>query len=228
MGKKESPKKKIDSKEGMETKSSGKGKWLSNKTMDIIKLILGVCLLPLVFGSSVAFLKQLSAIDISLQNYFWGGVATFLLVHLFFFEIGFIYDKGHQLLEFIFNFFQPLVSVAPYLLPVYTLVTFMLYFIFSIFIKDKWLFELAFFLFGMTISLHLVYSSRSIRSKKGDLLKSNYIFGFSIVYIINICLLAGLFNIMTNDFSFIRFINALHLVSGDIFRSIFTQLFVVS
>jgi hypothetical protein len=228
MEKKESAKKKNESKEAGQPSSSGKGSWISGKFMDIIKLAVGICLLPFVYGSSVAFLKQIVHIDASLQHYFWGGVGAFLLVHLFFFEVGFIYDKGYQLLEIIFNFFQPLVKFAPYLLPVYTILSFVLYFIFSMFVKDKWLLEMFVFFIGATISLHLVFSSRSIRSKKGDLFKSNYIFGFSLVYIINLCLLSIFLNVMIADYSFFKFITTMHVIAGDIFKSIFTQLFVVS
>lgn len=227
MEKKESPKKVDESKLKSETKGASKPSWISNKVFDIIKLVLGICLLPFVYSCTVSFLGQITFIESSLQNYFWSGVITFLLIYLFVWEPVWVYERGHKLLEFVFSFFQPFVKVAPYLLPIYTIVTFIIYLILAAFIKEAWLINYTMFLLGFSIILHLVFSSKAVRSKKGDILKSNYIFGFSFIYIINLGVLALFLNIIFKDFSFVRFcINANSIASG-IFQAIFLQFFVV-
>ena len=140
MEKKEFHKKKPEQKvKAEETKGASKPSWISNKVFDILKLVLGICFLPFVYSSSVAFLNQITYIDSSLQSYFWSGVVSFLLVYLFIFEPGWVYEKGHKLLEIVFSFFQPLVKVAPYLLPIYTIVLFIIYLVMAAFIKEAWL-----------------------------------------------------------------------------------------
>jgi len=232
MEKKEFPKKWVEPKirpepRGEPRASGKKVSWIANKIFDIIKLILGLCLLPFVYSATVAFLNQIAYVDLSLQNYFWSGVITLLLIYLFVWEPAVVYEKGHKLLEIIFSFFQPLVKVAPYLLPIYTIVIFILYIILSLFIREKWLIEYAMFLFGLSISLHLVFAAKSIRSKKGDLLKSNYIFGFSFMYIVSLGLVGLFLNFMFKEFSFVNFSNSAYLLAGSIFKAIFSQLFVV-
>ena len=204
-----------------------KPSWISNKIFDILKLVLGICLLPFVYSSSVAFLGQISYIDVVLQNYFWAGVVTLVLVYLFIWEPTVIYERGHRLVEIIFSFFQPLVKFAPYLLPVYTIVLFILYLFLCVFIKDKWLIEWAMFFFGLSIAMHLVFAAQSIRSKKGDLLKSNYIFGFSFMYIISLGLMALFLNFLFKEFSIVSFSNEAYSLAGSIFKAIFSQLFIV-
>ncbi|MFA5150671.1 MAG: hypothetical protein WCY42_01290 [Candidatus Omnitrophota bacterium] len=210
-------------------KDGGRSKpsWISNKMFDIIKLVLGICLLPFVYSSSVAFLNQISYIDVALQNYFWAGVVTLVLVYLFIWEPTVIYERGHRLVEIIFSFFQPLVRFAPYLLPVYTIVLFILYLFLCIFIRDKWLMEWAMFFFGLSIAMHLVFAAQSIRSKKGDLLKSNYIFGFSFMYIISLGLMALFLNFLFKEFSIVNFSNEAYSAASSIFKAIFFQLFMV-
>lgn len=211
-----------------EPKGTGKkASWIANKIFDVIKLILGLCLLPFVYSATVSFLSQITYIELSLQNYFWSGVITLLLVYLFVWEPAVVYEKGHKLLEIIFSFFQPLVKVAPYLLPIYTIVVFILYLFLSVFIRQSWLIEFAMFLFGLSMSLHLVFAAKSIRSKKGDLLKSNYIFGFSFMYILNIGLISLFLNFIFREFSFVNFCNSAYSIAGSIFKAIFSQLFVV-
>ncbi|MDD2679854.1 MAG: hypothetical protein PHO03_03525 [Candidatus Omnitrophica bacterium] len=232
MEKKEFPNKGVEPKikpglKGAGPNSPAKPNWISNKVFDIIKLILGICLLPFVYSFSVAFLSQIAYIDVSLQNYFWVGVITLVLVYLFIWEPAVVYERGHRLVEIIFSFFQPLVKFAPYLLPVYTIVLFILYLFLSIFIQDKWLIEWAMFFFGLSIALHLVFAAQSIRSKKGDLLKSNYIFGFSFMYIISLGLVALFLNFIFKEFSFVNFSNSAYSIASSIFNAVFSQLFMV-
>jgi hypothetical protein len=205
---------------------SGKLSELYSKLFGVIKFILGVCLLPLVYSSSVAFLGQFGLIEKNLQDCLWSGVITFLIIYLFIWEPAPIYTKGHQILELVFNFFKPLVKVAPFLLPIYTIVLLVFYSLLALFIKDVWLIQYAMFLCGFTIILHLVFSSKSIRTKKGDFLKGSYIFGFSFIYILNISILAFGLNCIFKGFSFVGFCNDAYFEAGNIFYAIFKQLFL--
>ena len=231
MAKKEFPKKWVEPKirpaPRPEPKSKAKLSRISNKIFDILKFILGLCLLPFVYSATLSFLTQITYIDISLQDCFWAGVITLILFYLFAWEPAVIYERGHKLLEVLFSFFQPLVKVAPYLLPVYSIILFILYLVLSLFIKDKWLINYAMFFFGLSIALHLVFASKSIRLKKGDLLKSNYIFGFSFMYIINLGLISFFLSFIFKDFSFVNFCNGVYSVASSIFKAILSQLFVV-
>jgi len=227
MGKKESLNRHKEAKGKQDTAEIRYPSWLSNKAFDIIKLILGVCLLPFMYSSTVSFLKHFGYINTAAQTYFWAGVVTFILFYFFIFEPGWIYNSGHKLLEFIFSFFQPLVKVAPYLLPVYVIVIFLVYLVLAVFIKDIRFINYIMFFFGAGIALHLVFSSKAIRSKKGDMLKSNYIFGFSFIYIINLGLFAFFLNVIFKDFSFVNFCNNSYALASGIFKVIFSQLFKV-
>lgn len=207
---------------GLEEKKPGLGR----RAFGLIKFTLGVCLLPFVYAQSIIFLKELSGIKTSLEGYFWSGVTSLLIIYLFIWEPAIIYQKGHKLLEGVFNFFRPLVKVAPNLLPVYTIVVLLLSMLLSLVSKSDWLIPYTVFLFGFTISLHLIFSAKSIRSRKNDFLKSNYLFGFSFIYIINLSLLAFCLSLVLKDFSFIRFFNNSFLVAKHIFYVLFKQLFL--
>ena len=49
----------------------------------ITKFILGISLLPFVYSVSVSFLTEFTLVDKPLQNYFWAGVISLLIVYLF-------------------------------------------------------------------------------------------------------------------------------------------------
>jgi len=197
------------------------------KAFGVIKFILGICLLPFVYSASFAFLNEFGVIKKPLADYFWTGVISQIMIYLFIWEPAVVYKKGHKLLEVVFNFFKPLVRVAPYLLPIYTIVVFLLYEALSFAIASAWLLEYTLFLLGFSLSLHLVFSAKTIRGRKGDFLKGNYIFGFSFVYILNVGLLALFLSLIFTKFSFVNFCNNSLQSAKGIFEAVFRQLFAV-
>jgi hypothetical protein len=223
MAKKESLKSDKSSDDGLGAVKPPAG--ISQKAFGIIKLALGICLLPVVYAFTLAFLKSLSAVDRSSLNLFWAGGITFLLLYLFVWEPAIIYAKGQRLLEIVFTFFKPLVKVAPYLLPIYTIILFAAYSAASFFNKD--LLGYFVFFFGFTMALHLVFSARSMRSKQGDLLKANYIFGFSFIYIVNILITALILNLLFDKYSFVGFFNSSYHIAKGILHAILRQVFLI-
>ena len=204
---------------------SSKISGLSSKLFGIIKFILAIILLPLVYSSIAAFINEFTRIDKGLQQIFYDGIIIFLAIYLFIWEPAVIYNKGHKLLEIMFSFFKPLVNVAPFLLPIYTILVFIIYGLLALGVKSGWLMESMLFLVGFSSILHLTFSAKTIRSKKGDFLKSNYIFGFSFIFILNLFLLALGFNCIFKEFSFVNFTNVSFMVFQNIFLTVFKQLF---
>jgi len=212
-----------------EPKSSGvsiKLSGASQKAFGVIKFILGVSLLPLVYSSTTAFLNEFNTVEKPLQDAFWSGIVVFLAVYLFIWEPAVIYYRGQRLLEIIFTFFKPLVRVAPYLLPIYAIVLFLLYWPVSLLVRSGDLLPYFIFLFGFSIGLHLVFSAKVIRGKKEDFLKANYLFGFSFIYILNLVLFAAILNMLFAKFSFVNFLNNAALTAQGIFSAVFRQLFL--
>jgi len=211
---------------GLSGDFSSKISALSSKLFGIIKFILAIILLPLVYSSVVSFIREFSLIDKSLQQIFYNGIISFLAIYLFIWEPMIIYNKGHKLLEIMFSFFKPMVNVAPFLLPIYTIVIFMLYGLLTLGISADWLLKYTLFLIGFSTILHLTFSAKAIRSKKGDFLKANYIFGFSFIFILNIALLALGFSLVFEKFSFVNFCNVSFAIFRSIFVGVFKQLFL--
>ncbi len=205
---------------------SSKISGLSSKVFGIIKFILAIVILPLVYSSVVSFINEFTQIDQGLQQIFYNGLISFLAIHLFIWEPMVIYNKGHKLLEIMFSFFKPMVNVAPFLLPIYTILFFIIYGLLAIGIKEIWLIEYTLFLIGFSSILHLTFAAKAIRSKKGDFLKANYIFGFSFIFILNLALLALGFSLIFKEFSFINFCNVSFTIFRNIFLTVFKQLFL--
>ena len=211
---------------GLSGDFSSKISGISSKLFGLIKILLAVLILPFVYSSALSFMNEFVGVDTGLQRIFWNGVFSFLIIYLFIFEPAVIYNRGHKLLELVFSFFKPMINVAPFLLPIYTILFFIIFGLLSLGIKSRSLLEYELFLIGFSSILHLVFSAKNIRSKKGDFLKANYIFGFSFIFILNVALLALGFSLIFNEFSFVNFCNTSFNIAKGIFYACFKQLFM--
>ncbi len=200
----------------------------TGKLLSIIKFILGLCLLTFVYSGSVGFIKEFQLVEPLLRRCFWSGIVSFVLVYLFVFEPAKIYQRGQKLLGLIFKFFAPLVKVAPYVLPIYTIIIFCLYPLFHWIFNSKEPAVTTYFIFlgGFSWALHLVFSAKSLRNRQGDFLKANYIFGFSLVFIINLLLIAICLSLIIEKFSFINFFDGSFQTAKKIFYAAFKQVFL--
>lgn len=198
---------------------------ISGKVFGIVKFIIGICLLPFVYSVSLSFLNEFAAVPKTAQDYFWAGVISFIALYLFIWEPTVIYARGQKIVGLVFTFFKPLVKVAPYLLPIYTVILFVFYLLFSSLLKPGDPFNYFIFIFSFSLALHLVFSAKSIKSRQGDFLKANYIFGFSFLYILDIALLAFCLNIIFKEFSFVNFVNNFYQTGSGICSAVYRQLF---
>lgn len=193
--------------------------------LTLTKLILGLLLLPFVYSISVAFFNSLRSASKAALIYFFAGIFTLLVVHLFIWELKIVYNAGQRLLALIFSFIKPLLRIAPYVLPTYTIILFIIYSVVLLFSKSQEILYYFVFLFGFSMSMHLVFSSRSLRTRRGDFLRANYIFGFCLVYIINLLLVATFLNLVIADYSLITFFRSSFRTGENILVVILAQLF---
>ncbi len=196
------------------------------RLFSVIKLLLGLLLLLFVYSTSISFLNEAGTIEQGIRDYFFFGVISFLVLYLFIWESQVLYAKGQKLLQKIFSFFAPLVKVAPYLLPVYTLLLFAFYFVYAAFDSSTGALTYFLLLCGFTLALHLVFSAKSLRSRQSDFLKANYIFGFSFIYVINVCIIAFGFSLVFEKFSFVNFCNHSFKLANEITQALYRQLFL--
>ncbi|MFA6384763.1 MAG: hypothetical protein WCY10_05275 [Candidatus Omnitrophota bacterium] len=201
---------------------------LKRGSLSALKLVLGLSFMTFVYSSTLAFISEFGNISLKFQRPLWEGLVAFVVVYFFVWEPAKVYQKGQKILEVVFKFFAPLVKVAPYVLPIYTILLFCLYPIFNFFLPYDETLAYFMFLFGFSIALHLVFGAKSLRTKQNDFLKANYIFGFTLVYIIDVLIFSLLLNLVFEKFSFVNFFNVAYKTSHEIIAAIIKQVFVLN
>ena len=198
----------------------------SAKALSVLKFIVVVFLLPWIYSFTIAFINESKIIGKIFLDPFVSGLISFSVLYLFIYEPGKLYQRGQKITEATFRFFSPLVKVASFVVPIYSIFLFLIYYLLSLSVESDSLLKLFIFLLGFTIALHLVFTARSLHSRKNDFLMINYLFSFGFIYIINLALLALGFSILFASFSWLSFGKESLQISKDIFSAIFSQLFL--
>jgi hypothetical protein len=201
---------------------------IANKTLAILKLLLGLTFLAFVYAGSRGFFSKFRLADPGLQACFWLGIVLFLITHLFLYELSIVYQKGQKILAFVFKFFAPLVKVAPYVLPIYSLLIFALYPLLKMWLTAKDAAGIVVFLGGFSWALHIIFSAKSLRSKQGDFLKANYIFSFTLIYILDLLMIAFLLSLIVDKFSFVAFFQSSFEAARNLWMTVTKQIFVLN
>ncbi|MFC1752187.1 hypothetical protein ACFL96_02185 [Thermoproteota archaeon] len=174
--------------------------------LSILKLVLGIALLPFVIGLTRSFYHELMEEAVSVRRVFYWGIATYLVLHLFAFKLQGFFDAGQRIIGKLFGFFVPLRRVMYVCLPVYSTLFFVIYFIWKTFFNYRY--SVGYFLFGIAFmaTMHLVLTANSLREGPSDSLRGGYICSLFLLYIVNIIVLCAFLHFMLEGFSFLEFI----------------------
>ena len=205
---------------------SGETKGARGKIASILKFVFFLLILPLVVGSTIGFIKELRALPADLMDYFVNGVLVYLIIHVFIYEPQPIYQYGQRIVSAIFGFVSPLVKIAPFVLPIYSIIFLILFYFATLIFKSAQWGGYFMFLVSFTLTMHMVFTAKSLREKDSNVVKPNYFFLMSVVYLIDIFILALLLDLILVDFSFSNFFRTATGVTGSVYLAVFKQLFV--
>jgi len=180
----------------------------------LLKILIGLSLIPACIGTSGAFYNVLCSIK-SLgrtEVFFLAGALSYILIFVFLFKMNYLYVLGHEAVHAVFamlfggkvksfnvsgrggsvgttksNF---IISLAPYFFPVYTAAIVLGFVAVKFFLKDAAQYNsLILYLIGFSVSFHFVMTAHSLKTEQPDLVQNGYIFSLTLIYIINILVL---------------------------------------
>jgi hypothetical protein len=218
--------------------------------MRVLSFIISILLIPVCVIATISFYDSVSAIkDVSESGlYFILGALLYSMVHLLLFRLDFLYILGHESMHAIATFCSGgkasnmkvsskegsvktttpnfFVILAPYLIPVYTVIIAALYFIASFFIDITKYSGVFIFLIGFTFMLHLAYTAESIRGKQSDLIKTGYLSSISFIYIVNLVIVFFIISLFFQGAYFMGFVADVYEKTKVFYWSFWKQLFL--
>ena len=216
----------------------------------ILHLIINILLIPVCIITTISFYEGIFVIqDVSKSGlYFILGALIYSLVHLLLFRLDFLYVFGHESMHAFATFCSGgksskmkvsskegsvktttpnfFVMLAPYLMPIYTVIIAIIYFVLSFFMDVNRYSGIFIFLVGFTLMFHLAYTAESMKGKQSDLIKAGYLSSISFIYIINLVIAFFIMSLFFRDVSFIDFIANVYEKTKFFYYSFWKQLFL--
>jgi hypothetical protein len=191
----------------------------------IVKVVVTLLVLPVIVAITYAFQGQLAELDPALKHSLWLGVMVYMILKFFVYGFEHVYRFGQNIVTYCFQFLKPLVNVAPYVLPVFTILTLIVFAVLNAFDRVGDFRSIFFSAIAFTFAMHIILTAQDLYNKDASPGKPNYFFGMALVYIFDVFLIALIMHFTLPGFSFIKFFQSLASTSFDIYKTIFHQLF---
>jgi hypothetical protein len=200
---------------------------LKERLLSVFKFILAVLLLPVVISVTVSFMENLRSSDAKVALAFGWGVIAYLILHILFYEPAQVFDTAKKMTEKAVGFLFPLVKIAGFCVPFFTIVAFVIYVPASKIWPQYDLLPLFVFLASFFFTMHMVFSANSLKGKQAGWLKENYLLSIFLIYSVNLIIIACIFSFLVEYFSLSAFFQRIGEVAGAIYTASFEQLFDV-
>ncbi|MCG2712067.1 MAG: M50 family metallopeptidase [Candidatus Omnitrophica bacterium] len=189
----------------------------------LLKILVGIMLLPVCVGASRAFYNLLISIKGVDQTglFFLAGAAAYSLFYFSSLKFKFLYVFGHEATHAVLTLLcggrvksfrvsrkggsvsttksNVVISLGPYFLPIYTLFFSLAFFLCGIFISATYDYSGAFIFFlGFSIAFHFLMTLDSLRIEQPDLAENGHLFSLTLIYLVNLVILAMLLGLLFN------------------------------
>jgi hypothetical protein len=213
----------------------------------LVKLVIGVLIIPVAFGISIAFYRNITLIKelAGSLNYFIWGIVSYVILHLLFYKPTYLYVLGHEAVHAGVSWLfggkvksfdvsgeggkvttdksNVVVELSPYFIPIYAIIITFIYFILiSSYNINGSIFV---FLIGFALALHIISTIEILKVRQPDIVKSGYFFSIALVYVLNIVVISFIFSLVFPSFSIKKLLIETWGLSKDIYVAVVKQLF---
>jgi len=212
-----------------------------------LKFAIGVLIIPVAFGISIAFYKNLILIKElsgSLNSFLW-GVASYTFLHVLFYKPTYLYVLGHEAVHAGVSWVMggkiksfkasseggsvgttktnTVVELSPYFVPIYAIIIAIVYFLVAASYNVNH--KVFIFLIGFALAFHMISTIEVMKVRQPDIVKSGYFFSIVLVYALNIAVISLIFSLKFPSFSEKKFFIDTWLYSKSVYIGIVKQLF---
>jgi len=177
----------------------------------LLKIVFTVLFAPVVYASSVNFYNHLNVYPAPHGEFFKWGMCTFLLVFLFLHRFDKMYQAGQSAMTEVFKFLTPLNYAIARIVPVYTLLIFVVFSIWGKFHDLTPYVHYFQFFAGFFFMMHIILLARELQDEESSFIKPSYLFQMSLYFVFSLCVTVLLLDLAVWQSTFLQF-------GGDVLR----------
>ncbi|MFH1063077.1 MAG: hypothetical protein V1747_09385 [Candidatus Omnitrophota bacterium] len=187
----------------------------------LLKIIIGIALLPACIGTSKAFYDLLQSLGSVEQTmfYFLSGIGLYIVMYFSGLKLNFLYVLGHETAHAVLALVcgakikafkvssqggsvattksNVLISLGPYFFPIYTALIAIVFFCGAMFYPNIYNYaRILILLIGWSVSFHFLMTLHSLRVEQPDIMENGYLFSLTLIYLINLIIIALLLGLL--------------------------------
>jgi len=194
--------------------------------LTLIKMFFAILVIPVCYALTVSFAKELPALGGLEKAFMWGGL-TYVFLQLFFYSPQGVFQFGQKIFGDVFKTAPVLAAIVPLFLPIIPTILLLLIFVLTSFFDLSASQIYLMFFVGFSLAMHLILSAHAEFEEDDNVLKPHYLFLMSLTYIVNLFLIASLFNLNFPAFSVQNICVNTFETAKTIYIQVFQQLFGV-
>jgi hypothetical protein len=196
----------------------------------LLKIIIGICLLPVCWAVSRSFYELIFSLGQAEKTafYFLGGIGLYAVMYFSNLKFNYLYILGHESTHALLALLcgakiksfkvsskggsvastktNVLISLGPYFFPIYTVFAALSFFALSFFVKDMFRYShILILVIGWSLSFHFLMTLNSLQVEQPDLVENGYLFSLTFIYIISLIVLAIVLGLVFKQTDLTRF-----------------------
>jgi len=219
------------------------------KAKGIVKNAIGILFVPVVIAVTRGFYNELISVEALTEpaRYFLLGFGAYIFTYIVLFKLDYFYVLGHEFVHavFVWVFGGKVISIkvkkdrgsvtstkknifidlAPYLIPIYTILITLLYLLGSSFWNLGPYARQFILLAGFSFAFHIVMTIDKMKIEQPDFLDFGYLNSLILIYAVNVILMGLFFGLLFPDFLFKNFMAASFENARELYINLFYQLF---
>lgn len=181
----------------------------------LLKMVLTVLLLPLVVGAYFAFREHLIMYPLSYGEFFFWGVVSFVAIYLFFYQFWSVHEAGDKVTSGMFKFIQPFDKVVVYIIPIYPIITALIYLVVSRLTDEAVVRPYFLFFIGFFSMMHVILHAQELQELEKSVIKPTYYFWMVFILLAVFFTTVLLMDMLAQKWTFGRFCQMLWEKSVD-------------
>ena len=171
----------------------------------LLKIIFTVLFAPVVYAGGVNFYEHLNGYPAPHGEFFKWGMCAFLLVFLFLHRFDKMYQAGQSAMTEVFKFLTPLNYAIARIVPVYTLLIFVVFSIWGKFHDLTPYVHYFQFFAGFFFMMHIILLARELQDEESSFIKPSYLFQMSLYFVFSLCVMVLLLDLVVWQSTFPQF-----------------------
>ncbi len=171
----------------------------------LLRIVFTVLFAPVVYAAGVSFYEHLDVYPSPHGEFFKWGMYAFLLVFLFLHRFEKMYQAGQSAMTEVLRFLTPLNHPIARIVPVYTLLLIVGFFIWGkLHDLTPYVHYFQFFA-GFFFMMHIILLAREMQDEESSFIKPSYLFQMSLYFVFSLCAMVLLLDLVVWQSTFPQF-----------------------